>query len=186
MKFGFIGVSSESISGDILSSWISKSSEFRCNKFLGDYVNLIQKTVISERRAKSWDRGEIVRRQIYIDDAKWLDLVKKELFLRGPLSMDVLIYDDFFLYRSGMCIFQHCFIEWCEGVGHVEKWKLRVILNQKWILTFTLLNVEFVCFYSTSGCYLAPHRCGVSLKLCEMWAKRSLYWSFQLFASTLH
>ncbi|VDM45792.1 unnamed protein product [Toxocara canis] len=72
------------------------------NVHYGDYVNLIQKTVISERRAKSWDRGEIVRRQLYIDDAKWLDLVKKELFLRGPLSMDILLYDDFFLYRAGL------------------------------------------------------------------------------------
>ncbi|KHN83503.1 Cathepsin B-like cysteine proteinase 6 [Toxocara canis] len=72
------------------------------NVHYGDYVNLIQKTVISERRAKSWDRGEIVRRQLYIDDAKWLDLVKKELFLRGPLSMDILLYDDFFLYRAGI------------------------------------------------------------------------------------
>uniref|UniRef100_A0A915BQW9 Peptidase C1A papain C-terminal domain-containing protein n=5 Tax=Parascaris univalens TaxID=6257 RepID=A0A915BQW9_PARUN len=81
------------------------------NVHYGDYVNLIQKTAISERRAKSWDRGEIVRRQLYIDDAKWLDLVKKELFLRGPLSMDLLLDDDFFLYRSGMCAFQHCFID---------------------------------------------------------------------------
>ncbi|VDN60857.1 unnamed protein product [Dracunculus medinensis] len=72
------------------------------NVHYGLYVNLIERSVISDRRPKQWYRGETIHRQLTIDNIRWLDLVKKEIYLRGPISVDLLVYEDFLLYKSGI------------------------------------------------------------------------------------